>query len=266
MNTPSEIPAVLAFDVGNSRIRVAVVLDGRAESMQAFTAEEARPGGPLEEAIRTLWNDLPPSRAAAACSVSPENLRRLEALFIEVTAQELLVVGRELPRPIDTDLPQPGSIGTDRLCNASAAFDACGVPCVVGDFGTAVTIDCVDERGVFRGGAILPGLAMSARALHEGTHCLPLVEPAEPPGPFGRDTAEAISSGLLGGLRGALRGFAESYATELGRWPTVILTGGDAGRIAGAEPSEDSLVQAVVPELTLKGVAMAVYRGLVDRP
>jgi len=134
--------------------------------------------------------------------------------------------------------------------------------CVVADFGTAITIDCVNDEGVFLGGAILPGLSMGAAALAAGTERLPEVAPAAPDWVFGRDTREAIVGGLVYGARGALRELAEAYATALGRWPPVIATGGDAELVCkGSE-----IVQAIVPDLCLMGVALAVQMGEVRAP
>jgi type III pantothenate kinase len=104
---------------------------------------------------------------------------------------------------------------------------------------------------------------MQAEALNEHTAALPRVVPGEPEGVFGKDTEQALRMGLVGGARGALRGLVESYATELGHWPVVILTGGDA-ELVGGPLVEAGLVQAVVEDLTLRGVAMAYYRTLLS--
>jgi len=150
----------------------------------------------------------------------------------------------------------------DRLCAAVAAFDRLGVPCVVADFGTAITIDCVNAEGVFLGGAILPGLGLSAESLSAGTAQLPRVKLSEPNWVYGKDTEQAIIGGVVYGARGALRGLVEAYATDLGRWPVVILTGGDA-RWVCQSPSQSDLVQAIVPDLVLRGVAIAYYKTLL---
>jgi type III pantothenate kinase len=136
------------------------------------------------------------------------------------------------------------------------------VACVVGNFGTAITIDCVSDEGVFLGGAILPGLSMGSAALHGGTGQLPPVELAAPDWVFGANTRQAIVGGLIYGARGALRELTEAYATKLGRWPIVIITGGDAALIC-PDPSGSELVQAIVPDLVLRGVAIAYYKTLV---
>ena len=256
---PNEIPNVLACDVGNSRIRFARVQGEKVEHIQQFRVGQL---AGLGEAIAELRREIPPPRKLVAGSVNPPALKALEAAVADVLDAKVLVIGRDLPIPIETRIEHPESIGVDRLCCAAAAYDRIGRACVVADFGTAVTIDCVSEEGEFLGGAILPGLAMGAECLHAGTAQLPKVQLADPTWVFGTDTRKAILTGLVHGARGALRELVEAYATEIGHWPIVILTGGDAELICN-RPSDSELVQAIVPDLSLRGVAAAYYRSLV---
>ena len=254
-----EIPSVLACDVGNTAIRFARVQGDEVHDVRTF-----RIGGlsGLGQALADAWEPVPAPGKIAVASVNPAGLRALEAAAADSLHEEPLVIGRDLPLPMATDLPDPGSVGIDRVCAAAAAFDRLGVPCVVADFGTAVTIDCVNAEGVFLGGAILPGLDMGAEGLSAHTAQLPRVALAQPDWVYGKDTRQAIIGGLLYGARGALRGLVEAYATEMGQWPVVILTGGDARRICES-PGESDLVQAVVPDLVLRGVAIAYYKTLL---
>jgi type III pantothenate kinase len=256
------LPHILACDCGNSSISFACAQGETLTARQTFRLG-ALDG--LGEALRRLWEPMDEPKQVVAASVSPAALRALEAAVLEATGQEVLVVGRDLPLPIETALPQPEAVGTDRLCAAVAAFDRLGAACVVADYGTAVTIDCVSAEGVFLGGAILPGLRTGAKALHQATAQLPEIDPADsgqPDWTFGTNTRDAIRGGLIYGARGALREFVEAYATQLGAWPTVLLTGGDATLIC-PHAGENELVQAVVPDLTLRGVAIAYYKTLL---
>jgi type III pantothenate kinase len=255
----SQVPTVLACGVGNSRVHFASV---RGETVTGAGALDVGELGELGDRLAALWKPLPAGRKLVASSVNPAGLDALEAAAEVAIGEPVLVVGRDVPLPIETDLDDPQSVGTDRVCCAAAAFDRLGVACVVGDFGTAITIDCVSDEGVFLGGAILPGLAMGAAAMNGHAAQLPAVAPAEPDWVFGKDTRQAMVGGLVFGARGALRELTEAYATELGRWPIVILTGGDARLVCG-DPNESELVQAIVDDLLLRGVAMAYYRSLV---
>ncbi len=210
------------------------------------------PVGEVGDALADLWRQCPSPSRIAACSVQPEYLSALESAARQIE-QKVLVVGRDLPLPIETDLPEPERIGTDRLCLAAMAYHRLGGPCVVADFGTAITIDCVNSEGIFLGGAILPGLRLSADALARGTAALPAVKPLKPDWVFGADTCQAIIGGIVFGARGALRELVESYAAELGVWPEVILTGGDAELVG----SDCDIVSAIVPDLCLLGVGLS---------
>jgi type III pantothenate kinase len=258
MDESNEMPSVLACDVGNTATHLARVKGEAVTCVQKVP--NGRMGG-LAELLAGMWNEMPSPKKLVACSVDPGALEALEAAA-ESVGLPVLVVGRDLPLPIDTDLPDPAAVGMDRLCAAVAAFDRLGVACVVADFGTAITIDCVNDAGVFLGGAIMPGLAMSARGLHAGTAQLPEVEIDQPDWTIGKDTRQAIVGGLVFAARGALRHLVEAYATELGHWPIVIATGGDAKVVCGDLQTSD-LVQAIVEDLVLCGVAAAYYKTLV---
>jgi len=109
----------------------------------------------------------------------------------------------------------------------------------------------------------MPGLGMSAESLAEKTSRLPHIEPGEPEHKLSLETPEAIKNGLVNGARHVLKGFVETYATELARWPEVILTGRDAGIIC-PEGTDRGIVTAVVEDLTIRGIAMAYYNSLLD--
>jgi type III pantothenate kinase len=161
--------------------------------------------------------------------------------------------------PLATEPGHPEGVGVDRLLDAVAAnrLRQPGRPAVVIDVGTAITVDLVSAEGAFQGGAILPGIAMSARAMHDFTDLLPLLEMAElttPPLAVGTDTAAAMRSGLFWGAVGAIRELIERMTAEAD--PQVFLTG-------GAGPAVAELLGCnaqYVPHLTLAGIALAACR------
>ena len=138
--------------------------------------------------------------------------------------------------PLQVQLPHPDEVGIDRLVTALAAWELAprGVPVVVVDLGTAITVDYVSAQGAYCGGAILPGIAMAARALEHFTDLLPLV-PMEcldqPPEALGTDTIKAIQSGLYWGAVGAVRELVARTVPQ-GQKPAVFLTGGAAPQVA----------------------------------
>lgn len=257
----NDIPNVLACDVGNCAVHFAHVRGDDVTEMQVIPIGQLHR---LGAALAELWQNIPEPRKVVASSVNPAALKALEAGADECLGQSVLVVGRDLPLPMPADLPNPQSIGTDRLCAAVAAYDRLGAACVVADFGTAITVDCVNGEGVFLGGAILPGLSMAADVLPEKTAQLPRVKMQAADWIFGKTTSEAIIGGILAMAHGALRELAEAYATELGQWPMVIVTGGDAELVCG-RTGDGELIQAIVPDLTIRGTALAYYNSLLDQ-
>jgi type III pantothenate kinase len=260
VSKPDTIPEVLACDCGNSALRTARVCADQVQDLTYFDALD--PAG-LAESIKSAWGRMDDPRSIAACSVNPELLEKLEAAVRDATDKEVLLVGRDLALPMPMKVTDPGSVGTDRVCAAVAAYDRLGTACVVADFGSATTIDCVDADGAFLGGAIMPGLGLSADVLARSCAALPQIELSEPEGVFGQDTINAIRNGIINGARGALRCLVEAYASELNSWPSVILTGGGA-RLICPEIRSDGVVQAIVEDLTLRGVAMAYYKSLIE--
>jgi type III pantothenate kinase len=157
--------------------------------------------------------------------------------------------------PLRVELERPDMVGVDRLLDAVAAnhLRRPGRPAVVVDVGTAITVDLVSAEGGFRGGAILPGIAMSARAMHEFTDLLPLIgmdELSTPPPALGTATDAAMRSGLYWGAVGAIRQLIERMAG--GQDPEIFLTGGAGPAVA------ELLGRSArhVPHLTLAGIAL----------
>jgi type III pantothenate kinase len=131
---------------------------------------------------------------------------------------------------------EPERVGVDRLAAAFAAglLKPADQPAVVLDVGTAITIDAIDRDGAFLGGSILPGIELAARALAHGTSQLPQLTgaPINPPGSvIGRDTEQAIASGLLWGCVGAISHIVERMRSELPTEPAIFMTGGGAAAI-----------------------------------
>ncbi len=254
----SPLAYVLAADIGNTRITLGVVQGETAYSQVTVTPDDRNA---MAELIQQMWEAMTPPRRIVASSVAPPSLAVFREVVRETLDEPVAVVGEDVPLPIAVGIPHPERIGTDRLCCAAAAFGRLQQQCVVVDLGTAITVDCVSNDGVFLGGAILPGLRMQARALHEGTARLPEIEPAEPEGVFGADTADAIRSGIVAGVRGAVRSLIEAYATALNQWPVVVTTGGDAVLFGNPQ----GIVQAQAPPLCLLGIARALYQSLAAK-
>ncbi|MCH7808690.1 MAG: type III pantothenate kinase [Planctomycetes bacterium] len=250
---------IVVVGIGNTRTGVATWHNDELKTPQSVgTADQ----GAFEELFAAhcaaLDGSNPPPTVIG--SVVPEALERVCAHVLAKLDRNALVVGETVPLPIEVEVEDPKAIGVDRACAAAAAYDRLQTACVVVDFGTAVTVDLVNDEGVLLGGAILPGLGLQLQALGEHTAQLPTVRPAVPELPYGRNTTEAMQIGVCRGVAGAVRGLIEGYATALHRWPQVVATGGDLELLG---PHID-YVDTLVADLTLRGIALAYTKYLAE--
>ncbi|MBM6774686.1 type III pantothenate kinase [Olsenella profusa] len=162
-----------------------------------------------------------------------------------------LVVRPGEPYGMEIAMPNPRQVGADRIANAIAARTTYGAPVIVVDFGTATNIDVVDELGRYRGGAISPGVMLSAGALVSRAARLASVPIEAPEHALGDTTETAMQSGLVIGAAAQAEGLVSRIKDELGAPnATVVATGGLARTVGAAT----SLFDAIDPDLTLRGI------------
>jgi type III pantothenate kinase len=242
---------LIAVNCGNSRIQVGRFAAGVLQGSERFPNQAS---AEVVQRILEWWEALGGGPPVLIASVNDPVARPLAALLEDQLSTGVYHVGDDVPVPVGRQLDPETITGVDRLLNAAAAYDRVKQACIVVDAGSAVTVDFVDGEGTFHGGAILPGARMQLAALHEGTAALPeipFVAPDEEP--IGRSTGQAMLNGVFYGIRGAVQRLVERYADHYGAYPMVIATGGDAEALF----SDEDLVDRVVPELTLLGIAVA---------
>lgn len=250
---------IVAIDIGNTTMAVATWHQGTIRTpLYLPTGDDEAFRKALAAHFEACTTGRP--SAVVVCSVVPPVSGRVSGIVSELFEQNILVVGDTIALPIEIGVQNAKALGVDRVCAAAAAYYKIQSACAIIDFGTAVTVDVVDNDGILLGGAILPGIDLQFRALHDHTAALPLVAKAVPERLFGRDTEEAIQTGVCRGLAGAVRGLVEGYATELNQWPQVVATGGDAEFMAPLLDFADTLVS----DLTLRGVGLAYDKHLSE--
>ena len=191
----------------------------------------------------------------AISSVVPPVTGTFEALCRDYFAQEPLTVGAGTKTGVRILYDSPREVGADRIVNAAAVKEVYSVPACVVDFGTATTFDGISASGDYLGGAIAPGIGISAEALFSRTAKLPRIDLIAPDQAIGRNTVESMQSGVLFGYVGLVEGMVGRFRSELGDAMQVIGTGGLAPVIARYSPIFD----AVDPWLTLKGLYLIYH-------
>jgi type III pantothenate kinase len=253
---------LLAVDVGNTQTVLGVfearelVWRWRIATQRERTADELALlfGGFLEQAGLSFSRQI---TAVVLASVVPAQTQALREMVRNYFHFQPVVVEPGIKTGISIQTDNPKEVGADRIVNAVAAFAKYGGPCVVVDFGTAITYDAVSEQGEYLGGAIAPGLQVSAAGLSSVADRLPRVEVVAPRSVIGKNTVEALQSGLLLGTASEVDGMVERMQKELGGHATVVATGGLADAVVPLCQSVDHHE----PWLTLEGLRLIFERN-----
>lgn len=245
-------PMIAAVDIGNTRAKFGLFkrqADGQvhAQTIEAFPLSTDQQ---LRKDLRA-WSErhrVQQDVSELLVAGSNPDLRSSLTSDWPITMPQPNVIQDYRRIPIEHSLDFPERTGIDRLLNACAAkhYSPGTRPLIIVDSGTATTVDLMTADGIFRGGSILPGLRLSARALHDYTARLPLLDVDESiltmPQVPGTNTTDAILSGLFLGQLGAVREIVQRLQIALRQqWQEtreagIIVTGGGGRQIAGHLP------------------------------
>lgn len=221
---------ILAIDVGNTNTVLGCMEDGAVLNTVRI---QTRPGETdaehaikLKQLLDVYGLDPHGFEGAILSSVVPPVTTALVGAVRAITGLECLTVGPGIKTGMNLRIDDPGTLGPDLLVGGVAAIREYGAPVIVADLGTATTITVVDRDGAFRGGAILPGIKLSYRALASGTSLLPDIAITAPKKSIATNTVDCMRSGAVFGTAAILDGMFDRMEAELGYPCTLVATGG----------------------------------------
>ena len=220
---------ILAIDIGNTTASLAVMKGIRV--CQIYTTEirvaKAQLRLDLKKILGRIERKFPNIESAILCSVVPE----ISNICKKAVSQNLKIkvksVGKDIKVPVKNNYRNPRQVGQDRLVCAYAAKCLYGQPAIVIDLGTAITFDVISAQGSYEGGAIVPGIRLSAESLFQKTALLPKVQSIHGPHALiGKNTEESMLSGIFHGYGAMCGGMIERISKRIKGRPRVIMTGG----------------------------------------
>lgn len=250
------VSMILVIDVGNTHTVIGVYDEKKLLSYWRISTDLNKTEDEYGILVKNLISNSNLSLSdiksvVISCVIPPVSwiLKKMSIDYFKVTA---LVVEPGIKTGIHIKTDNPKEVGADRIVNAIAAYKLYGGPVIIVDFGTATTFCAVNAEGEYLGGAIAPGIEISAEALFEKTAKLPKVELIKPKHCIGSNTVSAMQSGLFFGYLGLTNELIRRFKKELGEDSLVVATGGYAELIG----NESKIIDKVNPFLTLQGLQM----------
>ena len=253
---------ILAIDVGNTNITIAVLRDGEVEASFRLTTRTPRTSDEfgvqllgLLEARRIKSGQI---EDVILSSVVPGIMYSLTSSIIKYIGKEPLIVGMGVKTGIKIITGNPREIGADRIVDAVAAYELYGGPVFVIDFGTATTYDLILADGAFAAGITSPGIAICANALWNETAKLPEIEIKKPASILAKETVSSMQAGLVYGAIGQTEYIIRKIKEESGYPDAKVVATGGLGKIIA--PETDT-IDEYDPELTLNGLRLIYHKN-----
>ncbi|MDD7593698.1 MAG: type III pantothenate kinase [Peptoniphilaceae bacterium] len=263
---PCEENLLLAIDVGNTNITFGV-FDGekiehqwRIHTNRVKTSDEY--GIELKQILMHFGYARNCIKDVIISSVVPDLVYQMTAMSVRYLKKKPMIVGSHTKTGINIKVDNPKELGSDRVVNAVGAYALYGGPVLIIDLGTAIKHDVVTAKGEYLGGTIAPGIGIAMDALFSRTSKLPKIELSKPEHVIGRNTIEAMRSGIVNGYLGLIDHLTLEVIQELTsrgmERPKVVATGGFSSLII----SSSSFVDVVNRDLTLQGLRIVYERTI----
>jgi type III pantothenate kinase len=253
---------LLVVDVGNTNTVLGVFEGQDLKAQWRLSTNRRQTADEYGILIRSLFtlDGIRPDQITGVmiASVVPPLNFVLEEMSTKYFGMNAMFLGPGTRTGMAIHYDNPQEVGADRIADSVAAFEKYGGPCIVVDFGTAITFDAISEKGEYLGGVIAPGIGISSEALFQHAARLPRVEMREPQRVIGTNTVGSMQSGLFYGAVGMVDGILDRLCATLGPKTKVVATGGQAPLVASVskyKPPVDS-------SLTLEGLRIIYERNL----
>lgn len=259
---------LLLIDVGNTNIVMGIYegdefkFSWRLGTKVARTSDEY--GLQVDSILRHYGVDIEDIKDVVLASVVPSIQHTLRTMCTRYLGKEPMVIGEGTKTGMKIKYDNPKEVGADRIVNAVAAYQRYGGPCIVIDIGTAISFDVINQEGDYLGGAIAPGIGISSEALFSRTSKLPKVELEEPKNVIGKNTVEAIQSGVVYGFIGLVDNVIDNILSEMKlkkKDVKIVATGGYAKLIA----SKSKYIEEYDYDITLQGMKMIYEKTIKER-
>ena len=245
---------LLAIDIGNTNITIGLFNKETLEKTWRISTSRNNTSDEYGTNILNILSNKDISNkdisAIVMCSVVPPLTTTFIDLFKDYFNISPLIIGSGTKTGIKIMYDSPRDVGADRIVDAAAVLHIYKGPAIIVDLGTATVFDAITANGEYLGGAISPGIGVSAESLYKATSQLKRVELIAPKTAIGKTTTHAIQSGLILGYSELIKGMIKRFKEELDNNAKIIATGGLADIIS----KEVNLLDIIDHDLTLKGL------------
>lgn len=252
---------LFVMDIGNTNMVLGLyrndqlIFDWRIQTNHHATSDEY--AMIFKNLLAHAEVDIHEIKGCVVSSVVPPLIHTMKQFCQKYLSLKPIVLEPGVKTGLNILYDHPREVGADRIVNAVAAIDQYGTPVIVVDFGTATTFCLIDEQGNYCGGAIVPGIQISADALLQRAAKLPRVEILKPPSVIGKNSVQSIQAGLYYGYVHLVDGMVRQIQQHLSVSPKVVATGGLAELICG----DSETIDEINPKLTLDGLKLIYERN-----